>query len=66
MLVFASALRTDGSVYTCIATNDIENLLETPESGNAALYVQRKIIHFTIKSSCTFYVKILIEKLLNF
>ncbi|XP_019853400.1 PREDICTED: hemicentin-1-like [Amphimedon queenslandica] len=40
VLVFASALRTDASVYTCIATNDIENLLETPETGNAALYVQ--------------------------
>ena len=43
VLVFASALRTDASVYTCIATNDIENLLETPETGDAVLYVQRKI-----------------------
>lgn len=44
ILVFPNSLRTDMSTYTCQAVNGITNLLDTPETGNAILYVQSKCI----------------------
>ena len=39
-LVFPEALRTDQSSYTCVAINNITNLLSTPENGITQFYVQ--------------------------
>lgn len=41
--MFSNALRTDMSSYTCVAVNDIPNILGTPESGDIALHVQGRI-----------------------
>ena len=43
VLFFTSALRTDASGYTCVASNDILNLLDTPETGSTVLYVQGEL-----------------------
>ena len=39
-LIFPEALRTDQSSYTCVAVNNITNLLTTPENGTTQFYVQ--------------------------
>jgi len=39
-LEFPEALRTDQSSYTCVAINNITNLLSTPENGITRFYVQ--------------------------
>ncbi len=50
VLVFTRALRTDMSTYTCIAVNNITNILGTPESGNVTLFVQG---NFKTKHFCS-------------
>lgn len=46
-LIFPNALRTDMSSYTCIAVNNIPNLLKTPENDTTILYVQSKLLCVT-------------------
>ena len=40
VLRFNRSLRTDQTTYTCVAVNNISNLLGTPEMGSANFYVQ--------------------------
>ena len=40
VLSFSSTLKSDESSYTCVATNDIENVLNTPTSATTNLIVQ--------------------------
>lgn len=44
VLIFPEALRTDMSSYVCIAVNNIENLLDTPQNGTVVLYVQGQFL----------------------
>ena len=39
-LFFPESLRTDQSSYTCVAINNITNVLRTPENGTTMFYVQ--------------------------
>ena len=43
-LIFPMALRTDQSSYTCVAVNNITNLLTTPENGTTQFYIQGTVI----------------------
>ena len=42
----------DESNYTCVAVNNITNILDTPENDNAELYVQGMCISFTASLLC--------------
>ena len=44
VLQFNRSLRTDQTTYTCVAINNIPNLLGTPEMGSATFYVQGFLI----------------------
>ena len=42
VLVFHSGYKTDESVYTCIGSNNITNIINSPEEDNVTLLVQGK------------------------
>ena len=42
VLVFHSGYKTDESVYTCIGSNNITNIISSPEEDNVTLLVQGK------------------------
>ena len=43
VLKFTNGLKTDESIYTCVGSNGIVNVIESPEQDNASFLVQGKI-----------------------